>query len=77
MLAPALAWLLAASAAAAPLEAPGANFKVEVVETSAAPGRTDYLLLRPSPASELTILTLAPIFSGLDSGKLRTLNSWL
>ena len=36
------------AAAAAPLPAPGANFKVEIVETSTAPGRTDYLLKFPS-----------------------------
>ncbi len=46
----ALVWLLAAPVAAAPLEAPKADFKVEVVETSAASGRTDYLLKFPSAA---------------------------
>jgi dienelactone hydrolase len=46
----ALAWLLAAPAAAALLETPGPDFKVEVVETSTAPGRTDYLLKFPSAA---------------------------
>lgn len=40
--------LLAFPAASAPLAAPGADFKVEVVETSTAPGRTDYLLRFPS-----------------------------
>ncbi|MBI5247489.1 MAG: hypothetical protein HY923_09925 [Elusimicrobia bacterium] len=43
------AWL-AFPAGAATLEAPGKNFKVEVVETSTAPGRTDYLLKFPSAA---------------------------
>lgn len=43
-----LAWLLACPASAAPLEAPGTNFTVTVVETSTAPGRTDYLLKFPS-----------------------------
>lgn len=42
--------LLAVPCFAAPLEAPGSNFKVTVVETSAAPGRTDYLLTFPSAA---------------------------
>ena len=37
-------------AAAKPLEAPNANFKIDVVETSTAPGRTDYLLKFPSAA---------------------------
>lgn len=47
----ALACLLAAlPAAAAPLEAPGPDFKVELVATSTAPGRTDYLLTFPSAA---------------------------
>ncbi|MEQ1918307.1 MAG: hypothetical protein ABL955_03850 [Elusimicrobiota bacterium] len=45
-----LAWLLAASCAAAPLVAPSADFKVEVVEASTASGRTDYLLKFPSAA---------------------------
>ena len=45
-----LAWLLAAPCAAAPLAAPKMDFKVEVVETSTAPGRTDYLLKFPSAA---------------------------
>lgn len=40
--------LLAVPALAAPLPAPGPDFKVEVVETSTAPGRTDYLLRFPS-----------------------------
>lgn len=40
--------LLAVPALAAPLPAPGPDFKVEVVETSSAPGRTDYLLRFPS-----------------------------
>ena len=44
----ALAWLFAAPCAAVPLEAPKMDFKVEVVETSTAPGRTDYLLKFPS-----------------------------
>lgn len=44
---PALA-LLAAAAGAAPLPAPGPDFKVELVETSTAPGRTDHLLRFPS-----------------------------
>jgi len=45
----ALAWaFIALPAAAAALSAPNANFKVEVVETSTAPGRTDYLLKFPS-----------------------------
>ncbi len=49
MLIPAL--LLAASAVgAATLPAPGPDFKVEIVETSTAPGRTDYLLRFPSAA---------------------------
>ena len=43
-----LAWLLACPASAAPLIAPDANFRVTVVETSTAPGRTDYLLKFPS-----------------------------
>lgn len=46
----ALACLLALPAAAAPLEAPGPDFKVELVATSTAPGRTDYLLTFPSAA---------------------------
>ena len=46
----ALVWMLAAPGAAAPLEAPKTDFKVEVVETSTAPGRTDYLLRFPSAA---------------------------
>jgi len=46
----ALFFLAAAHAAAAPLAAPGPDFKVEVVETSTAPGRTDYLLRFPSAA---------------------------
>lgn len=46
----ALALLLAWPAAAAGLEAPGANFKIEVVETSTSPGRTDYVLRFPSAA---------------------------
>lgn len=40
--------LLALPADAETLVAPGPNFKVEVVETSTAPGRTDYLLRFPS-----------------------------
>ncbi len=43
-----LLFLAAANTAAAPLAAPGPDFKVEVVETSTAPGRTDYLLRFPS-----------------------------
>lgn len=46
----ALACLLALPAAAASLEAPGTDFKVEIVATSTAPGRTDYLLTFPSAA---------------------------
>ncbi len=42
--------LLATACAAAPLEAPKTDFKVEIVETSTAPGRTDYLLKFPSAA---------------------------
>lgn len=48
MLIPAL--LLAASAAAATLEAPKKDFKVSVVDTSTAPGRTEYTLTFPSAA---------------------------
>ena len=44
----ALAWLFAANAGAIALEAPGEDFKVEVVEMSTAAGRTDYLLKFPS-----------------------------
>ncbi|MDO8756502.1 MAG: hypothetical protein Q7J64_00695 [Elusimicrobiota bacterium] len=40
--------LLSFPAASAPLAAPGADFSVEVVETSTASGRTDYLLRFPS-----------------------------
>ncbi|UPT74905.1 MAG: hypothetical protein M0D55_04120 [Elusimicrobiota bacterium] len=40
--------LLAGAAAGAGFEAPGKNFKAEVVETSTAPGRTDYLIRFPS-----------------------------
>jgi dienelactone hydrolase len=43
-----LAWLLACPASAAPLETPGTDFSVSVVEMSTAPGRTDYLLKFPS-----------------------------
>ncbi len=46
----ALVWLFAAPGAATPLEAPKTDFKVDVVETSTAPGRTDYLLKFPSAA---------------------------
>jgi dienelactone hydrolase len=46
----ALVWMLAAPGAAATLEAPNMDFKVSVVETSTAPGRTDYLLKFPSAA---------------------------
>jgi len=46
----ALIFLLAGPCAAATLEAPRTDFKVEVVETSTAPGRTDYLLRFPSAA---------------------------
>lgn len=46
----ALVWMLAVPGSAAPLEAPGMDFKVEVVETSTAAGRTDYLLKFPSAA---------------------------
>ncbi len=46
----ALASLLALPAAAASLAAPGPDFKVEIVATSTAPGRTDYLLTFPSAA---------------------------
>lgn len=45
-----LACLLAAPSSAAGLEAPGPDFKIEVVGTSTAPGRTDYLLRFPSAA---------------------------
>lgn len=48
MSAVALAALLAFPTAAATLPAPGPDFKVEIVETSTAPGRTDYLLRFPS-----------------------------
>lgn len=44
----AAALMLAASASAAPLEAPPADFRVEVVGTSTGPARTDYLLRFPS-----------------------------
>lgn len=49
---PLAAFVLAASvpAAAMPLEAPGPDFKVEVVSVSTAPGRTDYVLTFPSAA---------------------------
>ena len=50
MILSALAVCLASAGAAAPLEAPNSNFKVEVVATSTAPGRTDYVLKFPSAA---------------------------
>ncbi|MCM2303605.1 MAG: hypothetical protein NDJ72_02805 [Elusimicrobia bacterium] len=50
MILSALAVCLATAGAAAPLEAPSSNFKVEVVATSTAPGRTDYVLRFPSAA---------------------------
>ncbi len=47
----ALAWLAAGACAAAPLAAPRPDFKLEIVETSTAPGRTDYLLKFPSAST--------------------------
>ena len=46
----AFAWLIAASAGAAAFDVPRTDFKVEIVETNVAPGRTDYLLKFPSAA---------------------------